>query len=571
VRTLERLGVAAAFGLPGSFILPLYDALERSSIRLISARHEQGAALMAEGYAMARGEPALCLATAGPGATNLVTGLACAWADSQPMLVIVGQVPAAFLGRGALQEAGGVGSRTVNQLGLLSHVCKGVRRVGSAAEVEAALTHAHHLATSGRPGPVCLELGVDVLNEAADWQGLPLPRRVRPASKTVLLAEVACRLLSADSPAVIAGAGVIDSGAAGLLLELAQALHLPVATTLKGKGALPEDHPLSLGCLGLFGHNAANRYLRGAPDLIVVLGAGLGEFSTQVYDPSLLAAPIIRFDIDPRPLPAPFAAALDVPGDIRQNLRRLLRLLPRRGAPQERVASLAGLKAATGHLNEEAAASDQAPMRPERLMAELRRALPGDALVFSESVTWTERYLPCLKAGTHRVGTGMAPIGFALPAALGAAAALPGRPVVAVMGDGGFPLNGLELLTAAHYGLPVIALVLNNGRYGSVFDAQTFLFGGRHVGSELPAVDLAGLAAALGVRSVRIEAPQEAGAAIEQALGAAAPVLVEAVIDPEARPPLKPRYLQRTKAWRVPGYTDSPTATQAIVGMLKEA
>jgi acetolactate synthase-1/2/3 large subunit len=204
-------------------------------------------------------------------------------------------------------------------------------------------------------------------------------------------------------------------------------------------------------------------------------------------------------------------------------------------------------------------------------MAELRRALPGDALVFSESVTWTERYLPCLKAGTHRVGTGMAPIGFALPAALGAAAALPGRPVVAVMGDGGFPLNGLELLTAAHYGLPVIALVLNNGRYGSVFDAQTFLFGGRHVGSELPAVDLAGLAAALGVRSVRIEAPQEAGAAIEQALGAAAPVLVEAVIDPEARPPLKPRYLQRTKAWRVPGYTDSPTATQAIVGMLKEA
>jgi acetolactate synthase-1/2/3 large subunit len=570
VRTLERLGVEAAFGLPGSFILPLYDALGRSSLRLVFARHEQGAALMAEGYAMAKGAPALCLATSGPGATNLVTGLAAALADSQPLLSVTGQVPRSFLGRGALQEAGGHG-RSVNQAALLAQVCKSSRVVGRPAELEATLIGAWHEAVSGRPGPVNLEVGVDVLNGAADYQGLPIPSTARPASALRLLSEVAQRLLAAREPAVLAGGGAIDSGAAGVLRELAESLGLPVMTTLKGKGALPEDHPLSLGCLGLFGQRAANRYLRQSPDLLLVLGAGLGEFTTQCWDDALAAIPILRFDLETRPLPAPYRAALDIPGDIALNLRRLLRLLPRRANGGERLERLARLKAETAHFAEEAARAEGVPLRPERLLFELRAVLPPETLVFSEAVTWTERYLPALAPGTHRVGTGLAPIGFALPAAIGACVARPGQPVIAIMGDGGFLVNGLELLTAAQHHLPVIALVLNNGRYGSIHDAQTFLFGARHVGSRLPPLNFEQLAASLGVAFRRLEGPRECAPAFREALDFEGPTLVEAVIDPEARPPFKPRYLCRTRAWGVADYADSPTATRAILGMLKEA
>ncbi len=569
-RTLERLGVEAAFGLPGSFILPLYDALAASNIRLVTARHEQAAALMAEGYAMAAGRPALCLATSAPGATNLVTGLAAALADSQPVLAVVGQVPGAFRGRGALQEATGR-RRSVDQARLLACVCKSVRVVESAAGLEASVIAAWQEAVSLRPGPVALEVGVDVLNEPAPFEELPLPSPRRPRAPLALLAEAAGLILAAREPAVVAGAGVIDSGGAAALAELAASLCLPVATTLKGKGALSEQHPLSLGCLGLFGHGAANRHLRHTADLLLVMGASLGEFTTQCWDEAL-SAPIVRFDIDPTPLPAPYRAALEVPGDVAANLTRLLRLLPRRPAgASERLRHLSALKAECAHFTEEVSTADRVPLRPERLMAELRAALPPETLLFSESVAWTERYWPSLAPGTHRVGTGLAPIGFALPAALGACLARPGEPVVAVMGDGGFLLNGLELISAAHYQLPVIALVLSNGRYGAVYDAQSLLCGGRHVGSELPAVDLPALAAALGVEARRIERPEEARGVLTAALAAGGPVLIDAAIDPEARPPFKPRYLCRTRAWRVPGYSDSPAATQAIVGMLREA
>ena len=570
-RYLEAEDVRYVFGIPGSYILGLYDAIGASpALEAILAKNEQGAALMADGYAKVRGHLACCAATAGPGATNLITGVATSYMCSQPVLVLTGQVPTSYFGKGALQEGTGRG-RSIDQIALFEGVTKFARRVVAPEDVEPELRAAILAARSGRPGPACLEVPIDVLNgEAAAGEIRPIEVQA-DTSWPEDLQRTADLLREATRPAILAGGGALYDDAAPELVELAERLGIPVATTLKAKGILPEDHPLALGCAGLFGSSAANAYLADRCDVLLVVGASLHEFTSQCWDDALRPkATLIQMDADPEEIGKNYPADLGLLGSPKRNLRWLADAasdLPR--GDREPPADVAKLKRKYKLYDEPRSRDDSAPIQPPHLMACLRRALPRDAIVFSESVTWTERYLPCYGPRTHIVGTGLAPIGYAGPAAIGGQLAAPDRTVVAVAGDGGFQFTAMEILVAVNYGVPVKWLVLNNGRFASIRDAQTFLYKGRHVASEFRNPDFVRMAEALGARGVRIEEPAGLDEQLRAALAIDGPVVIDVATDPEARPPFKPNVMRRTKAWKAP-LPDTRAGTRAVLEMLKE-
>ena len=568
-RYLEQQDVRYVFGIPGSYILGIYDAVRQSAhLDAVLTKHEQGAAMMADGFAKVRGGLACCAATAGPGATNLITGVATSYMCSQPVLVLTGQVPTAFFGKGALQEGSGLG-RTISQVGLFEPITKFARRVTEPSDIEPLLRAAIIAARSGRPGPACLEVPIDVINSDAGEAELKPIEIHRQKSWDVDIERAAEALRSARHPAILAGAGALYDDAAPEIADLAERLAIPVATTLKAKGILPEDHPLALGCAGLFGSSAANAYLVDHCDLLLVAGASLHEFTTQCFDPALRPkGTLIQIDADAAEIGKIYPVDLGLLGGVKVNLAAVLEALgevPHREAPRE----VAKLKRKYHYYNEKRAADASSPIQPPYLMSCLRRCLPRDAIVFSESVTWTERYLPCYGPRTHLVGTGLAPIGYAGVAAIGGQLAAPDRMVVAVAGDGGFQLNAMEILTAVNYDVPVKWIVLDNGRFGSIRDAQTFLYEGRHTASEFRNPDFVRMAESFGARGVRIEEPGGLEEQLRAALALDGPVLIDVVTDPDARPPFKPGIMRRTRAWKAPT-PDTRSGTKAVFEMLRE-
>ena len=570
-RYLEQQDVRLVFGVPGSYILGFYDAVHASpQLDAVLTKHEQGAALMADGYAKVRGGLACCAATAGPGATNLLTGVATSYMCSQPVLVLTGQVPTAYFGKGALQESTGIG-RTVNQVGLFEHVTKFARRVTDPDELEPLLRAAIIAARSGRPGPACLEVPIDILNSETDVDEIqPIDVHVHTSDSADHRRAVDA-LVEAKRPVLLAGAGALYGDAAAEVRELAELMGLPVATTLKAKGILPEDHPLALGCAGLFGSSAANAYLADRCDLLLAVGTSFHEFTSQCFDDAIRPrGTLIQLDADPEEIGKNYRVDLGILGSPRGNLRCILdALLEDRVGPREAPAGIAKLKKKYKYYDEPRSRDASSPIKPPYLMACLRRCLPRDAIVFSESVTWTERYLPCYGPRTHLVGTGLAPIGYAGAAAVGGQLAAPDRMVVAVAGDGGFQFNAMEILTAVNYGVPLKWIVLDNGRFGSIYDAQSFLYGGRHIASEFRNPDFVRMAEAFGARGVRITEPGGLEGQLRDALELDGPVLIDVVTDPEARPPFKPNIMRRTKAWRAP-LPDTRAGTRVVLEMLKE-
>jgi len=571
-RTLEQQGVRYVFGIPGSYILGFYDAVQASpGLEAILSKHEQGAALMADGYAKVGGGLACCAATAGPGATNLITGVATSYTCSQPVLVITGQVPTAYFGKGALQEGTGIG-RTVDQVGLFERVTKFCRRVTDPADIEPSLRQAITAARSDRPGPACLEVPIDILNSqtpvSAEPQPIDVPVRTSPAPD---IQRVVDALRSAKRPAILAGGGALYDDAAPQVVALAERLAIPVATTLKAKGIIPEDHPLALGCAGLFGISAANAYLTDQCDVLLAIGTSLGEFTSQCFDDKLTPkTTLIQLDADPAEMGKNYRVDIALLGSPKANLNLVLEALADdptdgRQPPKE----LAKLKKKYHYFDEARTRVDSSPIKPAYLMASLRRCLPRDAIVFSESVSWTERYLPCYQPRTHIVGTGLAPIGYAGVAAIGGQLAAPDRMVVSVAGDGGFQFNAMEMLTAVNHDVPVKWIVLDNGRFGSIRDAQSFLYKGNHVACEFRNPDFVKMAEAFGCRGVRITDPAGLDDQLARALALDGPVLIDVVTDPDSHPPFKPNVMRRTKVWKAP-LPDTKAGTKAVFEMLKE-
>lgn len=541
---IERDGAKYVFGVPGSAVTPMHQALKNHSLRYVLAKHEQGAAFMAYGYARVKRSVGVVITTTGPGATNAITPTACGLADGVPMLVLTGGNAASYYGMSALQDSTVLGSDLV---GMFSRVTKFSASIPAPQVAQRLTERAIDLAHDSRPGPSHLNLPVDVQKQ----QAVPQPRsaaQVRYQSRPVDVeaAREAARLLAAAKhPAILAGYGTVLSGAWDALIDLASRLRIPVATTPKAKGVFPESHPLSLGVFGFGGHPRAEAWLlEGQCDVLLVVGSSLGELVTHHWDRRLLPqSALIQLDIDPREIGKNYPVDVPLVGDSRATLEAMSACVDeeelRRGESKDDPL-LEVRKAVTAIFDRSSLITAERPLKPQRLVVEMRKVLPEDALLFVDignSIIWAGHYFTCNTPLTYHLGLGYGSMGTAVAGAIGGKLAAPDRPVVALVGDGAFAMNGFEVHTAVENNIPVVWVVLNNFGHGMVSHGERMVFGS-DLGSSLfrARLDVCGIARSMGAEAVRVESASEFRVALERALQASGPVVIDAIVDPDEVP-----------------------------------
>jgi thiamine pyrophosphate-dependent acetolactate synthase large subunit-like protein len=524
VEALRAEGVRHVFGIPGVHNLPVYDALLRQrDIAHVLARHEAGAAFMADGYARASGEPGVVVVTTGPGATNTLTPLAESYSGSVPVLVVMSDVATDLLGRdlGALHEV-------PNQIECFRPVSRWSETIREGPSIATAIAGAFDLLRTGRPGPIALSIPNDLLFGKGDGVLRTGRAGQRPPCHVNDIAQAVPMLAGARRPLLIAGGGVISAGAAVELQALARRLDAPVITTVMGRGAISERDPRWHGVLP--NSRATEPVLREA-DVIFAIGCRFAARSTRGLGLNLSFAPgqtLIHLDLDPTVIGRMFAPRLGIVGDAKDGLARLVDALGP-GAVQSdwERAGLARLRTA---------ASPRYTPEIAELIATLRSALPDDGIVVNDQTGinyWMEWRFPVLRPRTFLYPVGSATLGYGVPAAIGAQIGCPGRPVISVVGDGGFMFSVNELATAVKYRLPVVFLVLNDERYGAIKWLQETMFG-KWGEAELANPNFPALAHAFGARGERVPSIAALGKAITRALAAEGPTLLELpiAIDP---------------------------------------
>lgn len=576
VKYLEQEGVEYLFGIPGGHLLPLYDAIYKAgTIKPILAKHEAGAAFMAYGYAVTSGKLGVCCGTVGPGATNLVTGVASAYMDSVPVLALTAQVGTTAIGKGALQEGAGIG-RTVDQVGLFEKITKMSTMELRGSNLPDTVRRAIRVALSGRPGPVHIDLPADVQGEKIEADIVPVSG-YRPTTKSAMdvgqIRTMVDYLLAAEKPAILVGFGAAPSEQDGSLVQLAERLQVPVATTLRAKGAFPEDHPLALGCVGLYGTRAANSYLRSNVDVLLSLGTSFHEFTSHCWDPAFIPSKaLLQVDIDPEEMGKNYPVTLAIVGDAQVAVQSLLSEI---GDRKRSGDDIGAFKRDTEYFREESMASDAVPIKPQRLMKELGDVLPRDKVVLADignTLTWAERYIPSYPEGRFVALSGLAAMGSATAACIGAKLGKPQSPTVCLCGDGDFHMTGMEVATAANHGIPVIWVVLKNSMMGMIRDVQTVSYQNRYISCSFYDTDFVSLARALGAEGYRVERPEEIRPAVDKALQQQGPAVIEVTIDSTELPPMKPRMLALKRSLGLPDPINSLSwdALKTLWRMVKE-
>jgi acetolactate synthase I/II/III large subunit len=544
VRTLEALGVDVVFGIPGGAILPLYDPLMDSpSVRHILVRHEQGAGHAAEGYAHATGRVGVCMATSGPGATNLVTPIADAYMDSVPMVAITGQVGSASIGTDAFQEA--------DISGITMPITKHNYLVTDAAEIPRTLAEAFHIAGSGRPGPVLVDITKDALQAATrhampDRLDLPGYRPVtRPHHKQVR--EAARMILEARRPVLYAGGGVIKARASAELRALTELTGAPVVTTLMARGALPDSHPNNLGMPGMHGTVAAVTALQKA-DLIVSLGARFDDRVTGKLSTFAPNALIVHADIDPAEISKNRVADVPIVGDCREVISELVAVLQGEAAHGRRP-DLEGWWASLGQIRETYPLGYGEPpageVSPQRVISRIGAIAGPEALYVAgvgQHQMWASQFIRYENPNTWINSGGLGTMGFAVPAAMGAKVGMPDRTVWAIDGDGCFQMTNQELATCVVNDIPIKVAVINNSSLGMVRQWQTLFYSERYSNTDLHTSaggrripDFVKLADAYGCVGLRCERPEDVDATIEKAMSINdVPVVVDFVVHRDA-------------------------------------
>ncbi|MEJ2061226.1 MAG: biosynthetic-type acetolactate synthase large subunit [Gammaproteobacteria bacterium] len=526
VKLLERQGITMVAGIPGGANLPLYDALAESPIRHILTRHEQGAGFIAQGMARTTGQPAVCLASSGPGATNLVTAVADAYMDSIPLIAITGQVSTGMIGTDAFQET--------DTFGLMLPITKHNWLVRSVEELLEVIPEAFRLATSGRPGPVAIDVPKDIQQHTLDIDAWPEP--VRPAAPTAPDADDLQRLQgmlrNAKRPVLMVGGGIIHAGCSREIVTFAERMDLPTVASFMGLGAMPADHPLFLGMLGMHGAPYTNMVLEEC-DLLIGAGVRFDDRATGKANEFCPQAAIVHIDIDASELGKIKTPSLAIRADVGETIRRLLLEIEPVSRPlwRQRVAALQ-----TNHPL--ALPGSEDVFRPYGLLSHIAESFAGEDVNVVTDVgqhqMWTAQAFPMQRPRQWISSGGLGTMGFGLPAAIGAALAQPERPTVCISGDGSLMMNIQELDTAVEHGLNVKIVIMNNNHLGLVRQQQALFYGARFAAvNNRRGVDFAALAAAMGASGYDLGKAEDPHATLSRALREEGPCVINVPIAAE--------------------------------------
>jgi acetolactate synthase-1/2/3 large subunit len=528
-------GVDVVFGFPGGVLLPLYDVLgDYPELRHVLVRHEQGAAHAADGYARATGRVGVCMATSGPGATNLVTGIGNAMLDSVPMVAITGNVVSSLLGKDAFQE--------IDITGITLPCSKHNYLVRDPNDIPRVIAEAFHIAATGRPGPVHIDLTKDALMgecKADHPDGVDLPgfkptfdghpRQIKLAAQEIARAE---------RPVILAGHGVLIADATEELRELAEKAQIPVVHTLLGVSAIPEDHPLSLGFVGMHGWKHANRAIQSS-DLLIALGMRFDDRVTGHVPTFAPYARIVHVDIDPAEIGKNVAVEVPIVGDVKRVLRALLPQVERVD-PTTRAAYLAELAAWRTEAEKMpwhgSGAWRNGQLSADFVVCKIGEASGHDATIVADvgqNQMWTARYAGFKRPNSHISSGGLGTMGYGLPAAMGAAVGRPDKETWALVGDGGLQMTVQELMTLVQDRIPVRVALLNNHKLGMIRQWQELVYAGNYHSSHLLGPDWCKLAEAYGLAAFRAETPEQVEGAIAAARATEGPALIEFCIAEE--------------------------------------
>jgi len=534
IECLKKEGVETLFNYPGGAVLPFFDELVDAPFHQILVRHEQAAVHAADGYARVSGKVGVVVVTSGPGATNTVTGIATAYMDSIPVVILTGQIPTHLIGNDAFQEADIVGiTRPCTKHNFLVKEIKDLSRI---------LKEAFHIARTGRPGPVLVDLPKDILVGSAEFK-YPEKLSIRGYRPTLeghpgQVQRAVHLILKSKKPVFYAGGGIISSNASRELFAFADKLGIPVTMTLMGLGGFPGNHPLSLGMLGMHGTYQANMAVMES-DLLIAVGARFDDRVTGKLESFAPQARVIHIDIDPTSISKNVRVDLPIVGDCKRTLSKMLSLIEK----EDPQAFREGLHKWHRQIESWKAIYDmhyqqEQIIKPQYVIEKMDELTGGEAIVTTEvgqNQMWAAQYYKFLKPRTFLTSGGLGTMGYGFPAALGAQVAFPNRLVIGISGDGSFQMNSQELATAVQYRLPVKVAILNNGFLGMVRQWQEFFYGKRYASSSLEGVspDFVKLAEAYGAVGLRATKPEEVVPVLKKAFSIPEPVVIDFLIDPE--------------------------------------
>ncbi len=538
IKSLTDQGVDIVFGYPGGVLLPLYDVIYDSDIKHILVRHEQCAAHAADGFARASGKVGVCIGTSGPGATNLITGIATAYMDSSPVVAIAGQVSSNLIGNDAFQE--------VDTIGITMPITKHNFQAMKAIEIPGMIRSAFYIANTGRNGPVVLDLPKDVQEEELDYESAPdielLGYKPTKKGHPLQVKKAANMILNAKKPVILAGGGVILSDSSKELLSLSKIVNAPVTTTLMGKGSFPEDDPLSLGMLGMHGRKAAN-FIVDECDCLIAIGCRFSDRTTGLISEFANNAKIIHIDVDPAEIGKNVDIDIPIVGDAKKIVSDLINVIDK---VKKNNNESSWLNYVTSFKQDclPRLSFDDIPLKPQQVIKELSEAITDDTIITTDvgqNQMWMAHYFKSRNPRKFITSGGLGTMGFGFPAAMGAKVAMPDNDVVSVCGDGGFLMVCQDLATIKEYDIPVVICVLDNRRLGMVAQWQKLFYDKRmshtHLG-ESP--DFVKLAESFGVNAARVEKPGEMRETINEAIRSGEPYLLDVIIDPEEILPMVP-------------------------------
>ena len=541
VKYLERLGIEYIFGMPGAHILPVYNSLFDSSIKTILAKHEQGAAFMAGGYARASGKIGACITTAGPGATNLVTGIANAYVDKQPILIITGETSTHIFGKGGLQESSGEGG-SIDQVALFSGITKYNRIVERTDYLANVLNRASKILFSENPGPVLLSFPFNVQKEMVDDSILDAIKTEKDHTPFIIDARLPNLLtdliIQSERPVIVAGYGCISSDSQQLVSDLSEMMNIPVTTSLKAKGVISEQSALSLGSLGVTSYSGAYQYILDKADLVIFLGASFNERTSYVWNDALLKnKKIAQVDNDVEQIEKVYKADLAINGDIKAVLKRVLEKL---GQSDINKKLFSGAAEVVDNAETQMPATNYDGFRAtfplaEKFFDELVKQFPSDIMLFDDNIIFAQNFFNVSAANRYFSNSGVSSLGHAIPAAIGARFSVD-KPVFAVLGDGGFQMCCMEIMTAVNYNLPLTIVMFNNSTMGLIRKNQFQQYEKRFISCDFINPDYAYLCKSFGINYKQVTTEADLDGLFDSVDCIGAINLIEIMIDKDQFP-----------------------------------